>query len=110
MVHNDAPMLNYCQKSLNSCCFSSLESAFDSIKQTKYVNDKFFCIEESLKIEVGNCIDFANAILKNEKKLKGEPRVYYSLRKYKNKGSYDILTDLSKHVNLVHLMDIVSVV
>ena len=26
--HNDAPMLNYCHKSLNSCCFSSLASTF----------------------------------------------------------------------------------
>ena len=29
--HNDAPMLKYCQNSLNSCCFSSLSSAFASI-------------------------------------------------------------------------------
>ena len=29
--HNDAPMLKYCQKSLNSCCFSSLPSAFVNI-------------------------------------------------------------------------------
>ena len=57
-------------------------------------------IEESLKSKVGNRIDFENAILKNEKKIKGKPRVYYSLRKYKNKGSCDILTDISEHVNL----------
>ena len=25
-LQNDAPILNYCQKSLNSCCFSSLAS------------------------------------------------------------------------------------
>ena len=40
---------------------------------------------------MGNSIDFENAILKSEKKLKGKPRVYYRLRKYKNMGSYDIL-------------------
>ena len=28
---NDAPILKYCQKSFNSCCFSSLASAFDNI-------------------------------------------------------------------------------
>ena len=39
------------------------------------------------------------------KTIKGEPRVYYSLRKYKKMGSYDILTDISEHVNLVQLMD-----
>ena len=36
--HNDAPTLKYCQKSLNSCCFSSLAPYFDSIKQIKAAN------------------------------------------------------------------------
>ena len=51
-----------------------------------------------------NRIDFAIAILKNKKK-EGETKVHYSLRKYKNKGSYDILTDISENVTLVQLMD-----
>ena len=55
--------------------------------------------------KVGNRIDFANAILKNENKIKGEPTVHYILRKYKKKGSYDILTDISEQVTLVQLMD-----
>ena len=50
-----------------------------------------------------NRIYFANFILKNEKK--GKPRVYYSLRKYKDMGSYDILTDISEHDTLFQLMD-----
>ena len=54
---------------------------------------------------MGNRIYFSNAILKKEKKLKGEPRVHYSLRKYKKKGSYDILTDLSENFTLVQLID-----
>ena len=32
---NDAPMLKYCQKSLNGCCFSSLASAFLVLKKTR---------------------------------------------------------------------------
>ena len=48
-----------------------------------------------MKSKVGNLIDFTNAILKNEKKFKGEPRVYYSLMKYKQTVSYDILKDIS---------------
>ena len=36
--HNDAPMLKYCKKSLNSCCFSILESPFSSIRKTKASN------------------------------------------------------------------------
>ena len=64
--HNDAQMLKYRQKQLNSSCFSSLLSAFDSIKQTKAVNYIALRIGESLKIKMGYRIDLANAILKNE--------------------------------------------
>ena len=62
-------------------------------------------IEESLISKMGNCIDFANAILKNENKIKGEPKVYYSPRKYKMKGSYYIPTDIIENFTLVQLMD-----
>ena len=37
--HNDTPILNYCHKSLKSCCFSSLASSFASIKQNKAAYD-----------------------------------------------------------------------
>ena len=36
--HNDAPILKYYHKSLNSCCFVSLSSAFVSIEQIKDTN------------------------------------------------------------------------
>ena len=54
---------------------------------------------------MGDRIDFTNAILKSEKTLKGEPRVYYSLKIYKKMGYYDILIDISEHVTLVQLMN-----
>ena len=54
---------------------------------------------------MGNRIDFANAILKNEKIIQSKPRVYYILLKYKQKGYYDILKDISEHFTLVQLMD-----
>ena len=54
---------------------------------------------------MGNHIDFTNAILKNENKIKGETKVYYSLREYKKKGSYDILIDISENVTLDKFMD-----
>ena len=53
---------------------------------------------------MGNRINVANSILK-KREIKGEPRVYYSLRKYKKKGSYDIPTDINEHVTLVQLMN-----
>ena len=102
---NYAPILKYCQKSLNSCCFSSLVSAFYSINHNKSANAISLRIEESLESELGNCIDFANYILKDEKIIQSEPRVYYSLRKYKQKGSYDILKYISEIFTLVKLMD-----
>ena len=36
---NDAPILKYCQKTLNSCCLSSLASAFASINHLYAAND-----------------------------------------------------------------------
>ena len=36
---NDDPILKFCQKILNSCCFSSLASAFASIIQFNATND-----------------------------------------------------------------------
>ena len=63
--HNDAPILKYFQKSLNRCCFSSLASYFVSIKKIKAANAISLRIEESLKSEVVNRIDFENNILKN---------------------------------------------
>ena len=72
--HNDAPMLKYLQKIFNSCCFSSLASEFVIIKQTKAANAISLRIEESLKSKMGNRIDFANAILKKEKKFNGNQK------------------------------------
>ena len=54
---------------------------------------------------MGDRINFENAILKNEKKIKGEPRVFYSLRRDEKEISYDILTDISEHFTLVQFMD-----
>ena len=65
--HSKGPMIKYRQDPLNSCCLSSLASAFDSIYQTKAANDIYMRIEESLKSEAANSIDFENAILKNKK-------------------------------------------
>ena len=101
--HSDAPNLNYYQKSLKSCCFSSLASAFDSINQNKSADAISLRIEESLESEVGNCIVFANDILKNE--TKGEPKVYHSPVKYKKKGYGDILKDISKIFALAQFVD-----
>ena len=61
-------------------------------------------IEESLKSEVGNHIDFANDILKNNKRNEGKARVHYNLIKYKKKGLYKILENISENVTLVQLM------
>ena len=58
-----------------------------------------------MKSEVGNIIDFANDILKNNKRNRYEPKVHNNLIKYKKKGLYKILEYISEHVTLVQLMD-----
>ena len=60
--HNDSPMLKYCQKWLDIFCSSILASACDSIEKTKSANATSLRIEEYLKIEKDNCIDFENAV------------------------------------------------
>ena len=65
--HSKEPILKYRKNSLKICCFSSLASAFDSINQTKNANTIAMRIEKSLTSQVGNRIDFSNAILKNQK-------------------------------------------
>ena len=58
-----------------------------------------------MKSEVVNLIDSANDIMINNKRNKGEVRVHYKLIKYKKKGEYKILEDISANVTLVQLMD-----
>ena len=105
VFHKDAPILSYCQKTLNSCCFISLSSAFAINKQFKAANAISILIKESLKSEVGNHIHFANDIMLNKKRNKGEARVHYKLIKYKKMGDYKILEDISANITLVQLMD-----
>ena len=44
-------------------------------------------------------------LLKIEIKIKGEPRVYYNLRRYKKMGCFGILTDIGKYVTPAQLME-----
>ena len=104
-VSNYAPILKYCQKTFNRCCFRCLESAFDSINHNSAANSISMRIEESLKSEVDNCINFDNDILKNKKINVGEARVNYTLIKYKKMREYKILENISENVTLVQLMD-----
>ena len=85
---------------MNSCCFISLESAFASINHFNAANYLSMRIEESLKSEVGDHIDFADDILKNKKINVGEARVHYNLIKYKKMCEYEILEDISEDVTL----------
>ena len=63
------------------------------------------CIEESLTSKVGNNIYFANDILKNQKRVKGEHNLYYSMKMYKKMGSFNIFNNISEHLTLIKLMD-----
>ena len=44
-------------------------------------------------------------IILKTKQIQSKPKVYFSLRKYEKKGSFDILTGIIEHVTLVQLMD-----
>ena len=59
-----------------------------------------------MKSEVGNSIDFVNDILRNKEINIGEANVHYNVIKYKKKGLYKILEDISENVTLVQLIDL----
>ena len=105
MFHKDAPTLKFRQKSLNSCCFSSLVSAFASIKQIKAAHAISLRINESFTSEVGNRIHFSSEIMQNRKRKKGEQKLHYNQEKKKKKGEYEIFKYITTNVKLVHLMD-----
>ena len=104
-LRKDAPILKYCQKTLNSCCFSSLALAFASINHNAAANDISMRTEESLKSEVGNRSDFANDILKDKILNKDEPKVHYNQMKYNKMREYKVLEDISANVTLVQSLD-----
>ena len=57
------------------------------------------------QVGFSNCIDFANDVLKNQRRVKSEQILYYNTKKYKQKDYFNILNDISEHVNLVKLID-----
>ena len=73
----------------------------------KFANAISKRIEDSLISKFGfrNCIDIENAVMKNQKIDKCEQILYYNLKKYKQKGYFDILNNTSENVTLLNLMD-----
>ena len=61
-------------------------------------------IEESLTLHTNrfsNRVDFSNDIMKNKLRHKGEQHLRYHLKKWKKKGAFDILNDISENAILV---------
>ena len=56
------------------------------------------------QVSFRNRVDFSNAVLKNQKIVKVEQKLYYNMKKYEQKVSFNILNEISKHVTLVQLM------
>ena len=92
-------MIKYHQKTYNSCCLSSLASAFQCIGDNRAVPSLVNCIEESLTLQTEKfkkIINFANAIMKNRIKIKGEQNLRYNLTIWKKNDAFDILNDISE--------------
>ena len=101
-------MIKYHQKSYNSCCLSSLEPAFHSIGDDWDVTALVDRIEESLTLQTDkfrNRIHFANGIMSNRMKIKGEHRLRYNLKVWHKKDTFDILNNLNEYDTFVQLME-----
>ena len=106
--HPAAPVMKYHQKTSNSCCLVSLFSAFHCINYNRALPSHVNSIEESLTLGKNNCknrIHFANDIMSNRRKIKGEQNLRYNLTIWSKNDSFDILNDISENFTLVQLMD-----
>ena len=101
--HIDSPMLKYRQNASNSCRLIRLNPAFESINKIKSTNDISKRIEASLTSQVSfrYFIDSENDVLKIQKIVKGKQKLYYNMKKYTHKGSFNILNNISEHITLV---------
>ena len=100
----EAPLTKYHQKSLNSCCLSSLESAFNCIGDNRDVTSLVNIIEESLNLQMEifkSIINFSNTIMKNIRRIKGEYNLQYNMMIWKKNDDFYILNDINEDVNLV---------
>ena len=80
----------------NSCCFSSLASAFTALVEKNAARDIVMLIEESLHCKYQGHKDrfsFANGIMSDQVKNQGEQRLHYNIKKLK-KGQFDIIHDI----------------
>ena len=61
-----------------------------------------------MTLEKENCkniFHFANAIISNRRKIKGEQNLRYNMTIWRGKYAFDILNDISENFTLVQLMD-----
>ena len=59
----------------------------------------------TIQISFRNCIDSANSVLKNQRRVESEQGLYHNTNKFKHKYYYEILNYISEHVTLLNLMD-----
>ena len=108
VFHPEAPVMKYHQNLSNSCSLSGLASAFHIICDTRAATDLDNHIVESLTLQkymFRNIIDFANDIRKKKLHNKVEHHLRYNLKRWNNKGGFEILNDMIENVTLVQLMD-----
>ena len=92
-------MLKYHQQSYNSFFLSSLSSAFYSIGDNRAETVLEIFIEKSLTLQTNrfrNTIDFSNYNMKKKFRHKVEQHLRYNMKKWKKKGDFDILNEISE--------------
>ena len=106
-MHPEAPLIQYHQKSSNSCYFSSLVSPFNCIGDNRADSALINCIEESLTLQkqIKNRIHFVNTTIKNRRIIKCEQNLKYNLTMWKKNDDFDILNDIGEDVTLLKLME-----
>ena len=95
-ICTEAPLIKYHQKRSNSCCLSSLASAFLCIGYNRAVSVLVNIIEESLTLQTETCrniIHFSNYIMTNRIIIKGEQNLRYNMTIQKKNEYFGVLNE-----------------
>ena len=103
--------MEYIQKDLNNCLFSSLDYALFVSGEIIAVENISRCIKESLVCQHNGYyyrVIFSNLIMLDQAQNKGYNCLHYKIKQWKIKGDFEILNNISENVTLVQLIDTVG--
>ena len=109
-MHN-APFVKYQQREKNTCCFSSLASAFHALGDERAELAIANRIKTSLHVVPDlykTRLSYAKDVLSSSRRVRerGEPRLRYSIVEYTEKNKFNPVAEVYNGVTLLQLEDL----